>query len=179
MAWKETHKNESHQRILSAAAELFTRLGFDQVGIDQVMTQAGMTRGAFYAHFDSKIQLYEEAMVSAARTASNRFRANAVSLDQTIDNYLSQDHLQSLDIRCPMACLVSDVAHDNERVKQIYTRLFQGFAEHMRQPQDQDSGAGLQRALLMIGGMALARSLSDPKQAEQILTIARTAAKAV
>lgn len=53
MAWKESHKLESRQRILAAAAELFTRKGFNQVGIDEVMLAAGMTRGAFYAHFNS------------------------------------------------------------------------------------------------------------------------------
>lgn len=40
MAWKESHKQHSRQRILSAAAELFTRKRFDQVGIDDVMQAA-------------------------------------------------------------------------------------------------------------------------------------------
>jgi TetR/AcrR family transcriptional repressor of nem operon len=67
MAWKESHKQESRERIVNAAAELFTRKGFNQVGIDEVMMQAGMTRGAFYAHFNSKIDLYEEAIITAGK----------------------------------------------------------------------------------------------------------------
>jgi TetR/AcrR family transcriptional repressor of nem operon len=116
MAWKESHKAESRQRILVAAADLFTRKGFNQVGIDEVMLAAGLTRGAFYAHFNSKIDLYEEAILSAGIAATQHFNNGATDIHQIIENYLSEEHLHSTHIRCPMACLVNDVAHDDERV---------------------------------------------------------------
>lgn len=179
MAWKESHKLESRQRILDAAAELFTRKGFNQVGIDDVMRAAGMTRGAFYAHFDSKIRLYEEAIYRAGSAAAEHFGRGTDSLDNIIDNYLSEDHLKLSDITCPMSCLVSEVAHDDERIKQIYTKMLKGFSNHLGQlsPQKQNEDAQLLRTVLMVGGMAVARTLTDEKLAKKILSVCAKAAK--
>ena len=54
MPWTTEHKQKSREKILSSAARLFTKKGFDAVSIDDVMRLAGLTRGAFYAHFKSK-----------------------------------------------------------------------------------------------------------------------------
>ncbi len=179
MAWKESHKIESRQRILAAAAELFTRKGFNQVGIDEVMLAAGMTRGAFYAHFSSKIELYEEAILSAGKAASLRFNEGTHHFEQIVDDYLSETHLNATDIRCPLACLVSDVAHDDERVKQIYTRLFKGFTHHLNKKDRSDPNTVLLQSVLMIGGLALARSLTDKALAKKILQLSNQAAKTI
>jgi TetR/AcrR family transcriptional repressor of nem operon len=179
MAWKESHKLESRQRILDAAAELFTRKGFNQVGIDDVMQAAGMTRGAFYAHFDSKIQLYEEAIYCAGTAAAQHFSEGVNSLDSIIDNYLSEEHLASSDIRCPMSCLVSDVAHDDARVKGIYTNLLKGFTKHLGQLAQgkHNEETQLLQSIILIGGMAVARSVTDEKLSKKILMVCAKAAK--
>ena len=178
MAWKESHKQESRQRILDAAGELFTRKGFNQVGIDEVMQAAGLTRGAFYAHFSSKIELYEAAIYSAGITAARHFCETAESLDKLIDNYLSVTHLQSSDIRCPMSCLVSDVAHDDERIKRIYTNMLKGLAKHLGQATPKhNEDTRLLQTVLLVGGMAIARSVTDKQLAEKILTLCNNAAK--
>lgn len=181
MPWNESHKQASRQRILAAAADLFTRKGFHQVGIDEVMELAGMTRGAFYAHFSSKIELYEEAIIAAAMGASAHFGREGANLEQLVDAYLSREHLNSPDVRCPMACLVSDVAHDDARVKHIYTRLFNGFSKQLCAESEASAKAPadvhLLRAILLIGGMAVARSLTDSELADRVLGVARQAAK--
>lgn len=69
MGWSASQKQQSRERILQSAAELFTREGFENVGINDVMQHAGMTRGAFYNHFSSKSELYAEAILAAANTA--------------------------------------------------------------------------------------------------------------
>lgn len=180
MAWKESHKEQSRQRILQSAAELFTRKGFNQVGIDEVMQAANMTRGAFYAHFNSKHELYEQAIIDAGLKAAAHFNQGSQSLDQLIDNYLSEAHLDSHDIRCPMACLVSDVAHDDERVKHTYTKMLKGFTAQLhssgKTTTDQYDQALLQ-AVLMIGGMAIARSITDDQLSKRILALCNNAAK--
>lgn len=179
MAWKESHKLESRQRILDAAGELFIRKGFNQVGIDDVMQAAGMTRGAFYAHFDSKIQLYEEAIYCAGSAAAEHFGRGTNSLDNIIDNYLSEDHLKLSDIPCPMSCLVSEVAHDDERIKQIYTKMLKGFSSHLGQlsSRKQHEDTQLLQTILLVGGMAVARTLTDEKLAKKILSLCSKAAK--
>lgn len=179
MAWKESHKLESRQRILAAAGELFTRKGFNQVGIDEVMEAAGMTRGAFYAHFNSKIELYEEAIVCAGIAAAEHFCDSTDSLDKVIDSYLSTTHLGSTDIRCPMSCLVSDVAHDDERIKKVYTKMLKGLSNYLGKlaPPEQGEDTQLLQTILLVGGMAIARSLADEKLAKKILAISSNAAK--
>lgn len=179
MAWKESHKPGSRQRILAAAAELFTGKGFNQVGIDDVMQAAGMTRGAFYAHFNSKIELYEEAIYYAGSAAAQHLNKGTTSLADIIDNYLSHEHLTSSDIRCPMSCLVSDVAHDDERVKRIYTNLLKGFSKHLGKLASDNSNEEIQllQTVLLIGGMAVARSITDEKLSKKILLVCAKAAK--
>lgn len=179
MAWKESHKVESRQRILEAAGELFTRKGFNQVGIDEVMQAAGMTRGAFYAHFNSKVELYEEAIVCAGLAAAEHFCEGTNSLDRIIDSYLSTGHLGSTDIRCPMSCLVSDVAHDDERIKQVYTKMLKGLSCYLGKmaQRDRHEDTQLLQTILLVGGMAIARSVSDEKLARKILNISNNAAK--
>ena len=179
MAWKETHKQKSRQRILLAAAALFTRKGFNNVGIDEVMETAGMTRGAFYAHFNSKIELYEEAIIAAGIAAAQRIDSITSDHIGIIENYLSEENLSSNEICCPMACLVSDVAHDDERVKDIYTRLYKGFTKHLANfdNTERDEDKILLQSVLMIGGLALARSLTDKALAKKILRLSSEAAR--
>ncbi len=53
MPWDKKRKIESREKVLAAAAELFSYYGYEEVSIDQVMKAAGLTRGAFYSHFQS------------------------------------------------------------------------------------------------------------------------------
>ncbi len=183
MAWQETHKIESRIRILDAAAELFTRKGFNQVGIDEVMQAAGMTRGAFYAHFSSKSELYEESIMRAGKqTAKNLIVADA-NRDEFVDAYLSEAHLTSTIARCPLACLVSDVAHGDPRVREVYTHLLKGFIAHLSKLSDRrvdlesSSEKIIQQVVLLIGGMAISRSLTDKKLVAEVLAVCRDSVK--
>ena len=67
MAWQAEHKNTTRQRILSSAAKLFALNGYEEVSINQIMADAGLTRGAFYSHFKSKSELHAKAMMNSAK----------------------------------------------------------------------------------------------------------------
>ncbi|WP_051559939.1 TetR/AcrR family transcriptional regulator [Marinobacterium jannaschii] len=178
MAWNPEHKQQTRERILNNAARLFSTRGFDGVSIDQVMQEAGMTRGAFYSHFSSKSALYAESMKFAARQAVNgvKARCSSASPHQMIETYLSQQHRSGDPFRCPLAFLITDVSQQDEAVRQTYTRLFRGFVENLS---PQHSAAEreqlLQQAVMMIGGMAIARALSDDKLATELLQACRSA----
>ena len=180
MAWKETHKQETRQRILTTAGQLFAQKGFNHVGIDEVMMAAGLTRGAFYAHFQSKIELYEQAIIFAGMRAANHFGTQSNSSAELFDNYLSQEHMESNDVRCLLPCLVSDVAHDNIRVRNTYTKMLKGFTKLLKShaKQEPTEETLLLQTILLVGGMALARSVSDESLSEKILAISSKAAKA-
>lgn len=168
MPWPSEHRSESRDRILRSAERLFTESGFDNVSIDQVMQNAGMTRGAFYSHFKSKRDLYSEAILSGAYRMAAQHPAD---VEQLIRRYLSVEHLRPEMGSCPLAFLVSDISQRDDQVRETYTRIFNGLAGKIsgsKEPSPTDEV--LRTLVLMVGGVAVSRAVSDPVLAERILS---------
>ena len=129
MPYSKTHKKATRDNILSHAIQLFSSAGYDQVSIDQLMQKAGLTRGAFYAHFKNKKEVYSEAIMMGAR--NSRIMAKKPA-DQTNDawiedllfSYLSEAHVNQEISPCPLAFLVTDVGNNESEVKETYTRIY-------------------------------------------------------
>jgi len=170
MAWNKSHKIQTKDKILTSAAELFTRNGFEKVSIDQVMQHAQLTRGAFYAHFSSKSDLYSQSVVKAATLASNRHLTQCSgTIESLTQAYLSQQHRDSEGITpCPLAFLVSDISQQDEMVRNTYTRIFKAFSETAKSFSD-DENIGLQTAAMMIGGLAISKALNDENLSDKLL----------
>ena len=83
MPYPPEHKVQTRARIVESARRLFNRHGFEQVTIDQIMASAGLTRGAFYHHFDSKDELYAAAVASFV--TCNPFAVKTAHAAQAID----------------------------------------------------------------------------------------------
>ena len=119
MPYPATHKAETRRRIVASARKLFNRHGFNAVSIDEIMADAGLTRGGFYKHFGAKEELYRAAVLQFAHAEKPEYwqsrhvdpSANGVPLARMIVNsYLSKDHFDDRDGSCPMIALPSDVA---------------------------------------------------------------------
>jgi TetR/AcrR family transcriptional regulator, transcriptional repressor for nem operon len=66
---------ENRERIVETASGLFREHGFDGVGLDAIMSAAGLTHGGFYGHFGSKDDLAAEAVTRALmRSGENQSR---------------------------------------------------------------------------------------------------------
>lgn len=167
MAWKQDHKKNSQQRILKSAAKLFTHNGFERVSIDEIMAHAGLTRGAFYTHFKSKSELYAEAMQFGAKQTIGQF-SDIFDVQKIVNHYLSENHVRGDKHQCPLAFLVSDINQQEQKIRDSYTKIFNGLAEKMQQ-----SGLNREQALkqcvLMIGGVAISRALSDKSLITELL----------
>ncbi|MDH2431775.1 helix-turn-helix domain containing protein [Pokkaliibacter sp. MBI-7] len=186
MPYAPEHKQQSRERIVRAAAELFSTKGFDAVSIDQVMEAAGLTRGAFYAHFRSKQELYRESIIAASRHSGvanvlKNLSDPAQTARQVINSYLSNEHLALQFFPCPMAFLSTDIANRDKGVRDAYTRVFHGLnnvieagLEPVEERLSGNSQHRQQRALaitaLMVGGMAIARALTDEDSKAALLT---------
>lgn len=170
MAWQETHKQQSKDRILDSAAMLFTHHGFEKISIDQVMQKAELTRGAFYSHFSSKSDLYAQAISKAAQVAYKRKPQNCPqNMEDFAQYYLSQQHRDEHDKQaCPLAFLVSDISQQDSQVKATYTRTLQAFIAQAEQLTE-DRQSALQGAVMMIGGLALSRALDDSDLSDELL----------
>lgn len=177
MPWDQQHKVRTREKILDSAAKLFTRDGFDHVGINDVMKEAGLTRGAFYTHFQSKAELYAESILTSASRTGKVIGAgvpNALSPEQLVSSYLSTQHRSGEGLRCPLAFLTTDISQRDDTVRDAYTRVFKGFVENLRQHQgkqnsETDVEKSMRQAVLMIGGLAIARAVNDEGLAEQLL----------
>ena len=114
MPLSKHHKMTSREKILSSAIKLFSTKGFDHVSIDELMTEAGLTRGAFYAHFKSKQAVYSEAIIEGARRGRIS-QAIPENIDQKqwikslVHTYLSEEHINQVSSPCPLAFLVTDI----------------------------------------------------------------------
>ena len=171
MAWHHQHKQQTRQRILSSAARLFAQKGFDHVGIDEVMADAGLTRGAFYAHFKNKSELYAKAIVAGALQAAEQYSSDAPA-DEIVDRYLSIDHVQGVHTHCPLAFLTSDISQRDTQVRHAYTRVFNGLVARLQQG-DTCREKAIQQAILMVGGVAISRALDDPELVDELLNVCR------
>lgn len=176
MPWNESRKSRTRQRILESAAVLFTRQGFDGTSIDNVMEHAGLTRGAFYAHFASKSDLYAEALRCAGLEHHARLK-DACPRDRVLA-YLSDAHREAETFNCPLACLITDVAQQDERVRDTYTRLFAGFVDHCQgtDSDPEERKQAMQQAVALIGGIAISRNLTDERLAQELLDACRSLA---
>ena len=170
MPYSQEHKTQSRERILSAGIELFCRFGFDQVSLTQIMQQAKMTHGAFYAHFKSKSSLYAQSITHGAiHSLWNKHKNNITTIsdfERIIGGYLSLQHVNQQQKPCPLAFLVTDVAHRNAEVRQSYEKSLQAMLKGMSKllgalGLKNTSALAQQLITSMVGTVSIARTLTD------------------
>jgi TetR/AcrR family transcriptional repressor of nem operon len=186
--YPKDQKSETRQRILTAAARLFRENGYDGVGVDAIMNEAGLTAGGFYSHFSSKESLFAEAMATALapKTRSRGARdssTNADPLSALIRGYLSRTHRDGVGEGCPLPALTSDVARKSHATRQSYERQFLRFLNEIESLIADGSESCRERSLAIlaqcVGGLMLARAVKDEKLSDQILKSCRLAANRI
>jgi len=181
MPYSSEHKQKTRDKIVENARILFNKHGFQDVTIDMVMQNAGLTRGGFYNHFKSKEALYGAAVSSFLMGRGAQWRAEA-GVDPTnpdpdmarqmIAGYLSPEHLGDLEGQCPMIALPSDIARANPEVQASYQELLEAmvwlFESGLEGHDDKARQKALSMAALCIGGMILARTLPASALVEEV-----------
>jgi len=181
-----SRKQQSRERILSAAADLFRLRGLDATGVDAVMAAAGLTPGGFYAHFRSKDALVAAAVAKAGEKARARW---VVPLDALrgaawsrafVRRYLSEEHRDDREAGCTLPTLSDDVARSGvaarRHVQTNLAGLFELIAERSGAPgveREQVFGA----VALCVGGLLLSRVVVDRRLSNEILRGCRASAE--
>ncbi|MDH5233295.1 MAG: TetR/AcrR family transcriptional regulator [Gammaproteobacteria bacterium] len=171
-------KQQTREKILNSAAHLFCQYGYDAISIDDLMQDAKLTRGAFYAHFESKSDVYLHALSTAAANAI-AYRAIPADvegrdwLNTFVEGYLNLPHVREETVSCPMAFLISDVASREAKVKKAYSKMFKGFSQlilnHLSDDSMMDKQAmSIALSALLVGTVAIART-QDNAQAQEVL----------
>src|SRR5947207_2324137 len=113
------HKQATRRRIMEAAGRRLKRDGIDGSGVATLMADAGLTNGAFYAHFDSKENLVSTTVADQLREQRERFGTQ--SLEEIVRGYLSPQHRDDIEGGCPSAALLDEIARSSDVVKRAYT----------------------------------------------------------
>jgi len=172
-------KEASHERILSVAARAIRRSGYDGTGVADIMKEAGLTHGAFYAHFPSREAMLAEA-ASRACAESAAAAADVVAsvpteqaLAAMLHGYLSREHVEQVESGCPLAALGSETARQAPDVRRATTRHIKAMIDLVaRQSPDWGQPAAHERALLtiaaMVGTLVLARAVDEPALSDRL-----------
>jgi len=179
MPYSPEHKRDTHQKILESARRLFNSRGFSEVSIDEIMDNAGLTRGGFYRHFMNKDELYAEAVRRFLCTdapkpwqsgSSRSGIARKPRGQRVVDAYFSRDHFDDRETCCPLIALPSDVMRGSDTVKGAYRevleKLINIFLEDLDEPQGRERALAL--AVLCVGGVVAARCVDDPTLADDL-----------
>jgi AcrR family transcriptional regulator len=177
MRYEKGHKEATRQRILQTASARFRRNGIENVGVADIMAEAGLTHGGFYSHFRSKEELVREAVALASRQSRERFtrRVNEGGLENWIRAYLRPEHRDHPEHGCAAAALASELArHPKSSRAQFagnFQRLFAEIAELL--PRGGTPAQRRARAIgifaTMMGAMQLARTAGDAALSDEIL----------
>ncbi|MCC7535061.1 MAG: TetR/AcrR family transcriptional regulator [Deltaproteobacteria bacterium] len=181
MTERKTQKARSHARIVRHAARLFREHGVGSVGVDQLMSAAGLTHGAFYAHFRDKNALVAEALASAfAQSRRNLFDSfpderGARWLELATDRYLAPDHVESAGSGCAVPALAAELARATPALRHAFTEQIAGIislAEERIGGADARARA-LSTMAAWVGAISVARAVDDPAFAAEILAAVR------
>jgi TetR/AcrR family transcriptional regulator, transcriptional repressor for nem operon len=172
-------KEATHARIVEAAARAIRRSGYGGTGVADIMKDAGLTHGGFYAHFASREAMLAEAADRAgaeAVAASARIAAAAPpqqALQELLRAYLSKAHVEGAETGCPVAALGSEMPRQAPEVRRAATRHIKEMIDLVaRQSPDWGQPGAHERALVtvatMVGALMLARAVDDPRLSDAL-----------
>lgn len=178
MRYTKEHKQQTRQRIIATAGRRIKRDGIEGSGVATLMKDAGLTNGAFYAHFESKDSLVAAAITDQLQSLEANIVARAkpgrAGLEQIVRWYLSVEHRDSPEDGCPNAALLDEIGRCAHPTRQAYTDgvmlVIDGLAARLA-PHDPPSVRVKSLSLLgmLAGTLQLSRALTDRRLANELL----------
>ena len=160
-----------HERIVKEASRLFRERGFENVTVAEVMKAAGLTHGAFYAHFDSKDELQAAAVAYGIKVSHERLQLSTSKKgkESYADRYLSRRHRDNPGDGCTMAALAQEVARSTPELK----AAFEGGFEEILSANGGDRKEAIFQTAALLGGLVLARAVQNARLSDEILESVR------
>ena len=171
-----SRKEITHTRIVETAARAIRRSGYDGTGVADIMKEAGLTHGGFYAHFASRDAMLAEAADQAgAETLAIAKRVFAeVPEDQALQAlmnvYLSNEHMANIETGCSLAALGSEMPRQAPEVRKASTCRIKEMIALIKSRLSDGQSNTYEKALVMmstmVGTLLLARAVADPELSE-------------
>jgi TetR/AcrR family transcriptional repressor of nem operon len=182
MRYEKGRKDASRRHIMKVAGERFRCDGIAASGLASVMSDAGLTNGAFYAHFESKAELVRETVAAALGDLSKQVEdaIAAGGLAAAIAAYLSTEHRDDPAHGCSFAALLPELARQPAEARQVYTERFLALVSQLASalpPQTTNrEDTAMAMFATLIGTLQLARTLEDTALSARILAAGADAA---
>jgi TetR/AcrR family transcriptional repressor of nem operon len=175
----QASKAATHDRILDIAAAHLRRDGVEGLTVNELMTEAGLTHGGFYRHFDSRDELIAEATERALTQGSAWTMASGKvggrsGYTKLVDGYLSVSHRDRPESGCGVAGVAADVARRGGPARASYTRQVEECLAVLADlTVGLDQGTREREAVLLlsalVGAITIARAVDDPDLSRRIL----------
>src|SRR5947208_11975 len=177
MRYTKDHKQATRQRIVEAAGRRFKQDGIEGAGVAAVMSDAGLTNGAFYGHFKSKEDLVANVLADQLRAQRQSFDSqpsDRAGLEAFVRSYLSPQHRDQRADGCPSAALLDEIARRPVATRQVFsdelTNEIDDIASRLDPTNPQAARTDALTVFgLMVGTLQLARALTDHDLSNQLL----------
>jgi TetR/AcrR family transcriptional repressor of nem operon len=187
MRYSREHKQETHARIVRKASARLREKGAHGVGVADLMKEAGLTHGGFYAHFDSREALVIEAFAYAMDRSIEHWRKTVARLppekrlSTIVESYLTTMHRDDPGRGCAVPTLGAEIAREGSKARKAFaTKLEQMIDLIADQIPDAPRKAARKQAsatlATMMGALVLSRIAGNGEFSEDILTAGREAA---
>src|SRR6266699_3895750 len=186
MRYSREHKQETHARIVRKASVRLRERGAHGVGVADLMKEAGLTHGGFYAHFDSREALVIEAFGYAMDRSTERWRKVAEQtppdkrLAMIVESYLTPAHRDDPGRGCAIPTLGAEIARESPRTRRAFAAKLEQMIDMLAaQMPDLPRKAARKQAMAviatMMGTLVLARVAGSGDFSDEILGAGREA----
>jgi TetR/AcrR family transcriptional regulator, transcriptional repressor for nem operon len=182
MGYSQAQKAESRQRVLETASRQIREDGTKALGVADCMRRAGLTHGAFYAHFSSRDELIVEALEHAiaqsercvaapSKGAGGRESETKEPLRALAEAFLNERHIKNPGGGCALCALAGEARHAGPEVRERLTHYMHNLASRIAQTlADQSESVALGIVATIVGAVTLARAVDDNELAKSILS---------
>jgi len=186
MRYSKDHKAETRERIVRNASVRLRERGAEGIGVADLMKEAGLTHGGFYAHFESKDALIDEAFAFALSQIAARWRKRAENappgegLEAIVNGYLTEKHRDDVGHGCVLPALGAEIARGDAKSRRQFVGVLDDMIEAVAAQIALPPKAARRRAIAiistMMGSMILARAAGSGDLSDDILDAGRRAA---
>ena len=187
MRYSREHKLETHARIVKKASVRLREKGAHGIGVADLMKEAGLTHGGFYAHFDSREALVVEAFTHAMDRAIERWRKAAEQIPQDkrlstiVETYLSPAHRDDPGNGCAVPTLGAEIARESPKTRRAFAAKLEQLIEMIADqipdvPRKVARKQAMATLATMMGAMVMSRIAGSGEFSDEILDAGREAA---
>ena len=186
MRYSREHKLETHARIVKKASVRLREKGTHGIGVADLMKEAGLTHGGFYAHFDSRDALVIEAFAYAMDRSTERWRKLAAAtppekrLAAIVDSYLTTVHRDDPGHGCAVPTLGAEIARESAKTRKAFAaklaQMIEMLADQIPEvPRKTARKQAMAAVATMMGTLVLSRIAGSGEFSDEILGAGREA----